>query len=413
MSKAFESATNTYTISGTIGEGGSGVVYRVSDAGGETFALKLLRNADSKRRRRFKNELAFCRRNVHDRVVTALHEGIRITQVERLPFYVMRLYQSTLRKQIEEGMAPSGIMLAFSDILDGVEAAHLKGVTHRDLKPENILVELPSRRLAIADFGIAHFEEDDLATAVETGSAERLANFRYSAPEQRTKGGVVDQRADIFALGLILNEMFTQQVPQGTGHTPIAAVAPEFAYLDPIVDQMIRQNAAERYPTIAAVKQDLELRTSVSVTYQKLDSVTRAVIPTESPEDPLGGTIVEAVGFDYIPGYLTFRFEPQPPANWLETLRTLRDFRSFMGSEPSALQMTSDGARVPANERTVVETVGMVKEWTNSANRKYREVLQQKALEQELLRRRTVQAERARLEETARVQEILQRALNR
>lgn len=55
----------------------------------------------------------------------------------------------------------------------------------------------------------------------------------------------------------------------------------------------------------------------------------------------------------------------------------------------------------------------MVKEWTNSANRKYRQVLQQKALEQELLRRRTVQAERARLEETARVQEILQRALNK
>lgn len=321
MSKKFESATNTYTIAGTIGDGGSGVVYRVSDAGGETFALKLLHNADSKKRRRFKNELAFCRRNVHNRIVTALDEGI--TQVDRLPFYVMKLYHSTLRKQIEEGMVPSSIMPAFNDILDGVEAAHLKGVTHRDLKPENILVELPSRRLAIADFGIAHFEEDDLATAVETGSVERLANFRYSAPEQRTKGGTVDQRADIFALGLILNEMFTKQVPQGTGHRPIAAVAPEFAYLDPIVDRMIRQNATERYPTIAAIKQDLELRTSAAVTYQKLDNVTRTVIPAESPEDPLGGTAVEAVGFDYIPGYLTFRFEPQPPANWLETLRTL------------------------------------------------------------------------------------------
>ena len=63
----FETATNTYTADGSIGDGACGTVYRVSDSDGEVFAVKLLRNASSVKRKRFKNELGFCRRNQHER----------------------------------------------------------------------------------------------------------------------------------------------------------------------------------------------------------------------------------------------------------------------------------------------------------------------------------------------------------
>jgi eukaryotic-like serine/threonine-protein kinase len=74
-------------------------------------------------------------------------------------------------------------------------------VFHRDLKPENILYDRNADRLVVADFGIAHFEEDQLLTAVETKDRERLANFKYAAPEQGIRGRPVDHRADIFAFG--------------------------------------------------------------------------------------------------------------------------------------------------------------------------------------------------------------------
>lgn len=70
----------------------------------------------------------------------------------------------------------------------------------------------------LADFRIAHFEEEELLTAVESKQNDRLANFfLYAAPEPRVRNSAVDHRADIFALGLILNGMFTGIAPQGTG----------------------------------------------------------------------------------------------------------------------------------------------------------------------------------------------------
>jgi len=106
----FETSTNTYVASGSIGEGGSGVVYRVTDTDGEDYALKLLRDANAKKRKRFKNELAFCRRNQHERIVRVLDDGVVLDGQLRLPFYVMPLYGSTLRKLMEAETPASGAL---------------------------------------------------------------------------------------------------------------------------------------------------------------------------------------------------------------------------------------------------------------------------------------------------------------
>ncbi len=407
----FETATNTYTAVSSVGDGGCGTVYRVSDSDGEAFALKLLRDTSSVKRKRFKNELAFCRKNQHERIIKVLDEGILIDGSKKQPFYVMPLYELTLRKLIDEPIRRDDILPLFSDILDGVEAAHLQKVIHRDLKPEKLLVAMPSRRVVVADFGIAHFEEEDLLTAVETRSDDRLGNYKYSSPEQRTRGRVVDERADIYALGLILNEMFTGEVPQGTGHRLVGSVAPEFAYLDAMVERMIRQSPADRPSSVLSIKNELLTRGAEFITRQKLDAMRNTVIPASSPDDPLGGVDVTAFGFAWARGMLTFKLEPTPPPEWHHALLTLGDFQGYTGlAEPGRVQFASNGAAVPANENIAVEVAKMVRQWVSSANREYRKHLLEKAAQEERRQLETLAARRRELEEQARVMERLRKA---
>jgi len=74
---------------------------------------------------------------------------------------------------------------------------------------------------------------------VETQEGERLANFQYAAPEQRVRGRPVTFQADIYAFGLILNQMFTGEILQGAAFKPIGSVAPSHGYLDDVVKQMV------------------------------------------------------------------------------------------------------------------------------------------------------------------------------
>jgi serine/threonine protein kinase len=94
---------------------------------------------------------------------------------------------------------------------------------------------------------------------VETSAHERLANFTYSAPEQRTRGQVVGPPADIWAVGLIVNELFTRQIPLGRDHPRISSIAAEYAHLDQIADQMLRQSPEAR-PDVAMLKSHFQWR---------------------------------------------------------------------------------------------------------------------------------------------------------
>jgi serine/threonine-protein kinase len=105
-----------------------------------------------------------------------------------------------------------------AQVADGLEAAHLRGVLHRDLKPDNILLDSAGHP-KIADFGIARLAA---ATAL-THTGELLGTPRYLAPEQMS-GDTVDERADVYALGVILYEMVTGMQPTG-GTTPSEIVS--------------------------------------------------------------------------------------------------------------------------------------------------------------------------------------------
>jgi hypothetical protein len=252
----FKTAFSTYTAGRVLGEGGTGRVYEALDGDGAKWALKCLKpeNVTESRCKRFKNEMAFCKENKHPNIIKVDDWGLTEVAGQEVPFYIMPLYPKTLRHLMRDGIDSNVILALFRQILDGIEAAHKQGVWHRDLKPENLLYDPDSRRVVIADFGIAHFAEHLLQTTIQTGPQERLANFQYAAPEQRTRSKV-DHRADIYALGLILNEMFTGQLLQGTGHKTIGSIAPAYARIDVAVDRMVRQSPAERPQSIAEVRQ--------------------------------------------------------------------------------------------------------------------------------------------------------------
>ena len=242
----FTTTFEEFVSSGVIGQGGTGIVHRVSDSKGREFAAKLLdaEHAHGARLARFKNELTCCVRNKHPNILCAIDHGVVIEGTTKSPFYIMPLYDGSLRSLLKQKVPPKDMLTIFLRILDGMEAAHKQGIIHRDLKPENILISGTGKQVAVADFGIAHFQEEDLRTAVETKSADRLANFQYASPEQRMRGSAVDQRSDIYSLGLMLNELFTNNLALGTGYAKIVSVSAEHKYLDEIVEELIDKEEA-------------------------------------------------------------------------------------------------------------------------------------------------------------------------
>jgi serine/threonine protein kinase len=252
----FRTPLEIYTRVKQIGQGGTGVVVEVCDQGGRTFALKYLRPGHSNAQRmvRFKNEIRFGQRSVHPNIVPVVDVGKGILDDVESLFFVMPIYPLTLRQALGQGITSQVGMSIFEKLLNGIRAAHSAGVFHRDLKPENVLLSADFSEVRIGDFGIANFSEEAIYTDAETRAADRFGNFVYAAPEQRTRGAAQDRRADLFSLGLILNELFTGEVPHGAGYRRISSVDEDYGYLDDVVEALIQQDPDNRPSTAEAVR---------------------------------------------------------------------------------------------------------------------------------------------------------------
>ena len=398
----FQTAFDTYTLEEQVGSGGSGTVYRVrSDEG--LSAIKVLDplKASAEKLKRFKNEIHFCSRNTDKNIVRVLSSGITPTGDV---FYVMPFYHQTLHGLIRNGIAPHNVLPLFSQALDGAESAHLRNVFHRDLKPQNILFDPSSNNLVLADFGIARFEEEDLYTAVETRNDERLANFVYAAPEQLIRNGSVDLRCDVYALGLILNEMFTKNVPRGTDFPRIKDVAPDYAYVDDLVDLMIRNDVNRRIANIAQVKQELIARGNQFVSLQRLNSAKTEVIPTSEIDDPTFLNPINLLGTDYSDGYLLFKLSAIPPEKWIEQFKNQGNYQFVMGKRPMDFRFRQDEALIMAEENNAHLIAGYMPKYVESANILYRQVLIRER--NEMMRQRQLELQ-SKIAEEERRQRVL------
>jgi serine/threonine protein kinase len=393
-SKTFKSGFDLYAVDGgPVGCGGSGTVFKVRASDGNTFAVKVLDKSKATRQKlkRFQNEIQFCQRPGSDHIVRVVDYGL--TEDGSL-FYVMPYYRSTLRDQMQKRIHQDKAIPLFSQVLDSVEAAHLLGVCHRDVKPENLLYDPDANKLVLADFGIAHFQEDELvATKVITGPHERLANFAYASPEQHIPGKKVDYRADIYALGLILNEIFTGHIPYGTSYQQIKESAPDLAYLDGLVDLMLRQEPSQRPPSVTAVKEDLIGRGNDFVRLQTLEAAKRQVAPESDINDSLISDPIRAVETkDYKDGALVLRFNQPINKLWERCFR--KRATSFSANVSSAhIVFQGDRVSIHVTEHFLPQGVAFFKQYCGDANEEYAKSVREEHQQQIALRRNALKVE--------------------
>lgn len=387
-----------YEVLDQIGSGGSGDVVLAVSSQGTQVAIKALRpNQPKVKLNRFRNELSFCASNVHKNIIRVLDRGIYQDAGGDRPFYVMPHYPSTLRRELAKKRSTKQNLELFAQILDGVEAAHLKKIIHRDLKPENILTNPSSNEVVIADFGVAHFEEEHMVAAVETQPADRVGNWEYAAPEQRRAGQAIDLRADIYSLGLILVELFTGVVPHGANPLPISSVAPDLAYLDGIAESM-RQNAVDQRPnSIDGIKRVMIARQADFIQRQKLDEVRNTAVPAAQVSDPLALNPITLEHVEYRNGSLSFTLSARPNRGWIMHFNRMGGYAAVVGSEPERFQFEDNLAIVPAHEQTAQIVVNHFKEYLRITNGQYLLAIRTQAEEAENQERRRLQDEAERL----------------
>jgi tetratricopeptide (TPR) repeat protein/predicted Ser/Thr protein kinase len=199
-----------YEILQLLGEGGMGAVYKATDRELDRFvALKVIRrelSSNSAMLARFKQELLLSHQVTHRNVIRIYDlgdaEGVKFITMEFIEGEDLR---SLLRKKRK--FSPEEAVEVIQQVCQALDAAHSVGVIHRDLKPQNIM-QGPTGRIVVMDFGLARTVEGDGMT--QTGAL--VGTMAYMSPEQAL-GKDLDQRSDIFALGLILFELLTGKTP--------------------------------------------------------------------------------------------------------------------------------------------------------------------------------------------------------
>ncbi len=215
-----------YEVLGTLGKGGMGIVYRAEDKRlDEVVALKVLRpevlENDPTLLQRFKEELRLARRITHKNVLRT--HDFDVTQ-DGTPYISMEYLEGVTLKELvqSKGALPVGVGLRIAkQMCAGLNAAHQQGVVHRDIKPHNMLIIPETGELKIMDFGIARRSEVHSDGGLTTDGMV-MGTPDYMAPEQ-AQGRPADFRSDLYALGVVLFEVFTGRLPF-QGETVMATV---------------------------------------------------------------------------------------------------------------------------------------------------------------------------------------------
>src|SRR5262249_24657838 len=238
-----------YQIRQQLGQGGMGVLYLAFDPTMDRLvALKLLRVNDAQLRERFLREARLVARLQHPNIIT-IHD---VGSTDGQPFMAMEYIAGNTLDTIVSRRVPLSrarkleIMIA---LCDGLAYAHRSGVIHRDVKPSNLIVHRDSGVLKVLDFGIARTQDSSMTLA---GSIMGTPN--YMSPEQ-VQGKVIDHRSDVFAVGVVLYELFAHRqafsgdtpflVLQEIVHStpePLLQVDPT---LDPRLDQIVARATAK------------------------------------------------------------------------------------------------------------------------------------------------------------------------
>lgn len=218
-----------YRIVGILGRGGMGVVYRAIDLTlGEEVALKLVSGVVEGRSdvmTRFRQEVRLSRRVTHPNVIRVHDLG---EQDQQLYMTMEVINGPTLRTILRNQMSlPLNRAIEIARTMaTALSAAHAVGVIHRDLKPTNVLID-STGRVVLTDFGIARFLYDD--RGLTDGI---IGTMSYMAPEQMMNG-LIDERTDLYSLGVVFHEMLLGVRPSGPMEHIAARLSQELAKVPP------------------------------------------------------------------------------------------------------------------------------------------------------------------------------------
>ena len=403
-------AFDDYTIIQQEGSGGNGRVFSAETTNGEKVAIKFIeRTTSSEKLKRFKNEINFCEQHKHKNVVSILDRGYIFLDDKDYVFYVMPLYKETLRKKIKESIPQEKVIDIFVGILEGLKFAHSHKAIHRDIKPENILFSEDSFEPVICDFGIAHFAEEDLLTVIETKATDRMANFYYAAPEQYVRGGKVYPQTDLYSAALILNEMFTGEIPQAAGYRKIRDINEEYAFLDSIVEQLYIQDPEKRLYPEDRILSEMKLLAEKYQNEQEKKKLQSKIDDTIVPEE----FEVNIISKSYEDGLLVFEFNRSLPHEWTSILvhgSYNCSYRMGYGHEKLELiGSTKIGMplRGSESEETLKTIVSNVQGWVSEVNLQYNQELKRRARIEQQRKEDARKAEIKRLEQVDTISSIL------
>jgi len=243
-----------YEITGRLGEGGMGVVWRARQRStNRDVALKVLSAATtgSKRARaRFEREVELAARLEHPHIARVYDAGVADDQ----PYYAMQLVEGVPLDVYVRGRAlgRDAIVRLMKTVCEAVQHAHQRGIIHRDLKPSNIMVAAGDQPVVL-DFGLAKATELDAADATTVSIEGQIAGTpAYMAPEQasgRTKD--ISTRSDVYALGVILYRLLTGEFPHDVSGSSLDV-------LRRIVEQEVRRPRAAAPDASRIIDRELE-----------------------------------------------------------------------------------------------------------------------------------------------------------
>jgi len=271
-----------YKILEKLGEGGMGVVYKAEDTNlKREVAIKFLPRhiaANEADRERFKIEAQAAAALNHPNIATIY----AIEEIDDEMFIVMEYIDGQeLKQRIDAGpLKVDEVLNIAMQIVDGLQAAHNKGVFHRDIKSANIMLT-ENDRVKIMDFGLAKIKGQMKLT--KTGTT--VGTVAYMSPEQ-TRGQEVDHRTDIWSFGVVLYEMLTGQLPfkgeyeQAIVYSilneepePVTGFGTSVTMrLERIVNKALVKNPAERYQTADEILVDLRSEEKESLPRQEIKS---------------------------------------------------------------------------------------------------------------------------------------------
>jgi len=276
-----------YEVIDILGRGGMGAVYKARQKSLKRLvAIKILplgmADDEMKFVERFQNEAQTMAAMNHPAIVSVYDFG---ETANGLLYFIMEYVDgSDVHKLIQaSGKLSDEYALAITaHVCDALDYAHKRGVIHRDIKPANILIDQEGH-IKVADFGLAKMDDPSMTSGL-TKTNMAMGTPDYVAPEVLSPGMVADHRADLYAVGVMLYQMLTGEVPRGMFKLPSQKGIGSDPRFDQIICKAMEQDREERYQSAMDVRHALDV---ILTTPQPKDDGTGIVSESQIPQKPV------------------------------------------------------------------------------------------------------------------------------